>query len=188
MKKLITVVLILAMLIPAVALADYSPKLGMTLDDFVNKYNSVSAPLGSPYTKLDKPIAWTKFNDYDVAWFSPVSNSSVTILLLSKEENPLHVMTGGLDSVQVFIKGDEDFIDLISVTARCSELFSQNILGISVGEMRIVQLIRYYYESNFKGTEGFAYYSINEDNTISLQFFKYSGLYYFCIGATEDME
>ena len=185
MKKLITLILILALALPALALAEYSPKLGMRLDEFINKYNAISAPLESPYKSINNPSSWTKYDIYDVAWFSPANNSSATILLLSADPGAGHVLSRGLDMVQIFIKNDADFVDLISITSRCAELFAPSFLGTSMGNLIITNLMKYYYENNYKKSGGYVYNALNEDNTIQLQFFKADGYYYFSICQAE---
>ena len=70
---------ILSFFIPAISLSEntYTPKLEMTMDEFILKYNALPATLESPYKSLGKPILWTNFNEYQVAWFYPESSSSI---------------------------------------------------------------------------------------------------------------
>ena len=186
MKKLITMILILALLLPAAALADYSSKLGMTMKEYIAKYNSVTAPLGSPYQKLDNPYQWTKFNDYNVAWFSPAKGSSVIILLLSKD--PIgNDLSCGLDMIQICTNNSKDFIDLVSITERSGEPFADNLFGISIVDLRVGQLLRYYYDNGYKDSKGCAYWSINETTSTMLAFFEPEGWYYFQISEKEDI-
>lgn len=187
MKKLITVTMILVLLLPAAALADYSPALGMTMREYIDKYNAITAPLDSPYMKLSTPYSWTQFNQYQVAWFHPTKASSVIILLLSEDPNNTKNLDCGLDIVQICTENDKDMLDLICVTARGSEPFAGNLFGTSLGDLRITQLLRYYFENGYKGTDGIAYYTLDEDYKNAIEFFMTSGWYYFEICSMEDI-
>lgn len=192
MKKLITIILILALLLPAASLADeskekYKASLGMTIETFINKYNAVAAPLGNSYMMLDKPISWTASDVYNFAWFVPAKDSSVVIGLGTKQKDATHVLTGGLDLVEILMQKDTDFLDLISVTARCTDIFSVNYFNMSMGENSITRLMRFFYESGYKGSQGSAYLAINEDYSISLEFCYSENKYYFLIIPTEDL-
>ena len=178
--------MILTLALPVIALADYSPKLGMTMEEFLIKYNSVAAPLGSPYVKLTDPVRWTVFSGYNVAWFNPAKDSSVIILLLSSDPAGKNNLSCGLDVIQICTISSKDFIDLISITARCAEPFSDDLFGTPIGDMRISQLIKYYYDNGYKGSSSGAYWSINDENKTVLKIFEPDGWYYFQISAQED--
>ena len=188
MKKLLALILVIALAVPAFVLAEdeYTPALGMTIGKYLQKYNAVSAPLGSPYNKLDSPIAWTDSNQYQVSWFYPVNDSHVILLLSSRDTGNIKSLDCGLDIVQISTNSDKDLIDFICVAARCCEPVADNFLGVSFGDIRITQLLRYYFDNGYKGTSGSAYWSINEDDKIVLQFFMDSGWYYFQICSVED--
>ena len=186
MKKLIAMLLILALALPAAAIADYSSRLCMTMEEYMAKYNSVTAPLGSPYQKLSIPYQWTKYNEYSVAWFQPAKDSSVIILLLSKDPSCTNNLSCGLDMVQICTNNSKDFIDLVSITARSGEPLSSSLFGVSISDMRVGQLLRYYYDNGYKGSGSSAYWSIDEDNKIVLEFFEAEGWYYFQICTQED--
>ena len=187
MKKLITIALILAMLLPAAALAEsYEPLLGMTMDEFILKYNAVSAPLESPYVSLNKPFSWTKWEGFNVAWFYADKTKTVTILLLSKDPTN-SVTTSGLDEIQIFAKSDSAWVPLIGVTNRCASLFSAQLFGTSMSPMYIGDTIAYYYENNCEEKGLTAMHSLDEDNSISIIFF-HQDTYYFKISASEAFQ
>lgn len=187
MKKLIAVTLILVLLMPAAALADYSPHLGMTMEEYLAQYNAIEAPLGSPYQKLTAPYQWTPFNGYRVAWFKPSKDSSVILLLYSNDPAGKNDLTSGLDKIQVCTDNSKDFIDLVSITARVAEPVSADLFGTSISDLRVTQLIRYYYENGYKGSGSYAYWTINEEETVVLAFFEQDGWYYFHISMPEDI-
>ena len=186
MKKLIAVIFIIIISISAAASADYSPKLNMTISEYLLKYNAISAPLGSPYDKLSSPYMWSKYGAYNIALFHPSKSSSVELLLFSKDPNNEKSMDSGLDLIQIYTAKSEDLIDLISITARCSDPLSESLFGLSVGELRTGKVIRYYYENGFKNSQNYAYWSINDDENIVLAFCATQG-YYFQICSAEDL-
>lgn len=186
MKKLFAVLLILALILPVAAPAEsYTPVLGMNMQEFLNKYNAVSAPLGSPYKKLDRPIQWTKYNDYNAALFMPTD--TVIMILMTKQTNSDATMASGLDFIGMMATKSDDMVDLISVTQRVLELFTDNLFGVSLGALRISQVIRYYYENNHKTDMGYAYWWLDEENTRVLFLSKVDAGYLFAIGSLEDM-
>ena len=185
MKKLIILFLILALAVPAAALADYSPFLGMTMSEYLAKYNSVPVSLSSPHIKLTSPYTWTDYENYKVAWFSPARDSSVIILLLSKDPDHIRTLDSGLDAIQICTDNNNDLIDLISITARTIEPFTVNLLGVSLGDIRVTQLIRYYYENGCKGTEQSAYQAIDEDENMFLILFMTGGWTIFQVSSKE---
>lgn len=185
MKKLITIILILALALPAVALAEYSPGLNMTMSDYMNKYNSIQAALGAPYAALVKPTSWTIWNDYHVAWFNADNDKTITILLMTKDPADAQMLTSGLDKIQIFAKSEKNFVELISITDRCANVFSSELFGVSFSALRITNTIKSYYENNCKEKGLISYQTIDDNNEIALGFF-FDGTYYFDIAPLED--
>lgn len=185
MKKLLTLFLILALLLPAAALADYTPELGMTISEFIQKYNAVQAPLGAPYMPLLAPFDYSYFKDYTVTWFSPTNDKNVTILLMSKDKDQTNALNAGLDAIQIYTSNSDSFVDLICITARCTDLFAANIFGMSIGELNITRVMRYYYENNLKAMDQISYIQINEEENKYIGFFCAAGDYYFQISPME---
>ena len=188
MKRMLAVILIIVMAVPAVALAaDYSPSLGMKMSDYILKYNALQAPLGSPYVLLDadKPELWTTFNEYSCAWFSPESEKKITVLLLSKDPEYGKSTEKGLDMIQIFTPTADGFIPLISIATRCSEPFATDLFGESLASYSIGSIIRYYYENGAEEKGLVAYNQMNASTDIVISFFKSSG-YYFQISKMED--
>ncbi|MBO7709347.1 MAG: hypothetical protein J6S83_02695 [Lachnospiraceae bacterium] len=180
MKKLITIILILALALPALALADYSSALDMTMEDFINKYNAVQAPLGSPYTALDKPNAWTKWEGYFVAWFTADKNEEAKILLYSKDPNCKQMLTAGLDEIHIYA-GKTDFVPMISVANRCASVFAADIFGSSIAPFKVTSVISYYYENNAKEKRLIAYNTLDAEEKVSIAFQADGDLYLFKI-------
>ena len=188
MKKLITIILILALLIPAAALSEsYSPALNMTMNEFIIKYNAVQAALNAPFSLLEKPYMWTQWNGYSVAWFRAEKNNKFTLLLMTKDPSDAQMLTSGLDRIEISITDEKELIPLISVTNRCAGIFSYNLFGTSLSGKRISDLICYYYENNYKEKDYSAYVDLDEDGKIALVLF-YSNGFIFQIYPMEEVK
>lgn len=146
MKKLIAVALILILLIPAAVLADsYIPKLETGISGFITKYNSLPAALGSPFLALDEPYKWSEWGGYQIAWFYPTEDHKVTILLATADPRG-KTLSSGLDFIQ--ITSASDWVQLISVTNRCAQLFSYEYLGMNLAPYCIADVVSFAYENN----------------------------------------
>ena len=186
MKRLIAIILILVMLVPAAALAeDYSPALGMNKEEFFLKYNAISAPLGSPYNKIEKSYHLSANGVYTYFWFKPAQNSSVVLFLATKDSD---FSNYGIDMIQIGTNNKDDFIDLISIAARCSDIFASDILGTKLSAYRVGEVIRYYYENGCKSSGLYAYNGLDNDGVYLLSFFESEGWYYFQISTLEGLQ
>ena len=126
------------------------PALGMTIRGFIDRYNAVPAPSGAPYQTLGEPLKWTKYGEYQVAWFYPDGDPKVILLLLTLDTSPAPSVSMGLDRIDICINDPDCFAALIGVTARCADLFAEEQAGYSVPEYAAADLIRYYYENGLK--------------------------------------
>ena len=186
MKRIIALLFIL-FLIPATVTAEssYTPKLNMTMDEFVLKYNAVPATLESPYKSLGKPAMWTDFNGYQVAWFYPEKSSAIALLLLTKDKANSKSTKAGLDAIQIFSLSKDSWLPLISVTKRCASLYGEELFNISTASFGIIEAMNYYYENNLQDKGYTSYRSLNADETLALSF-GYSDGYYFSITSMDD--
>lgn len=185
MKKLLAIILILALL-PVGALAeDYSPSLGMRMDEFLQQYNAISAPLGSPYEKIVNSYNFTESSDYRFSWFKPAKDSSVVLFLATKEKGAVNY---GIDMVQIGTTKSEDFIDLIIIATRCADIFAFDLLGTKMSGMQISSALRYYYENGLKSTELMSYCGLDGDGKYAISFFRQNGWYYFQISTMEAIQ
>ena len=184
---MLSLLLVVILLFPSVSLSEssYSSKLGMTMDEFIIKYNAVPTTLDSPYKSLAKPAFWTDFNEYHVAWFYPESSSAVALLLLSADKENVKSTKAGLDAVQVFSLSKDSWIPLICVTKRCTSIFSEEVFTLSLDSFGIIEALTYYYENGLEKKGYTSYRSLNSDETIALSF-GYSDGYYFFISSMED--
>ena len=66
MKRFFCLFIVLS-LFPFFAFAEYEPKLDMTLQEFLDKYNSISTGIGSPLVSLEAPVKWGKNDGRNVA-------------------------------------------------------------------------------------------------------------------------
>lgn len=186
-RSVLSLVLVLLLLIPATTIAEssYTAKLGMTMDEFILKYNAVPATLGSPYKSLEKPAFWTDFNEYKVAWFYPESNTTVAILLLSADKTNTKSTKAGLDGIQIYSLSKDNWISLLCVTKRCAGIFGEELFGVSTTSFGIIEAINYYYENDLEKKGYTSYRALNADETIALSF-GYSDGYYFSITSMDD--
>lgn len=185
MKKLITVILIMALVLPAAALSeDYAPALGMTIQEFISAYNSIGAPLGSPYAMLSVPYKWTKLNGNNVAWFRPEMGMKTIIFMYSCDTSAGKELTAGLDMIQIYAEEDDQLIPLIAVTDRCVSVFTEDILTIDLSAYYITKLISYYYEHNAAKNNTSAYYTLGSDSDLILSLTYMDG-YFFQLSRLE---
>ena len=190
MKKLVTIILIVSLIIPAAASANmYEAALGMSMSDFLQKYNSIQAPLGSPYVQLSTSIAenWTNYNGYWWAWCYPENTRKIALLLGTKDPECKKNLSSGLDMIQIYCTSPEDLIPLMGIAMRCSTPFSTDLLGTSMASFYVAETIKYYYENNFKAKDMISYMPIVVDGDIVLALF-YSNGYYFQISTQEAFQ
>lgn len=181
-------VFLILLLIPAVSISENTTlsKLGMTIEEFILKYNSVPATLESPYKSLGEPAFWADFNDYHVASFYPENDSAVALLLMSKDKVNNKSTTAQLDAIEVLSLSKEKWIPLVNVTKRCASIFSEELFGVSTASFAIIETINYYYENNLEKKGYTSYRPLNADETIAISF-GYSDGYYFAITAADDI-
>ena len=190
MKKLLTVILILSLMLPATASSDnYTPALGMNMRDFIQKYNAIEAPLGSPYVQLSTTIAenWTYFNYYWCAWLYPESTRKIVMLLMTKDPYGGKDFASGLDAIQLYAESAEDLIPLISLAIRCSKPFSSDLLSLSTSSFCVADVIQFFFENNIKEKNMMAYRQLNVDNAYCISLF-YSDGYCFQISTQEALQ
>lgn len=185
MKKLITLILILALLLPVSAGASGSSALGMTLREFVTAYNNVQAPIGAPYAPLKDPYSWADFNGYKVAFFHPTLSTDIMLILMTTGTES---MDSGLDKIQLFSSKSEQLIPLISVTARCVDLFSDDLFGSSLSAIPVTNCLRYFFESNAEKQGMSSYVSVDSDQKFALMLFRDSSGYTFQISTVRDVQ
>lgn len=181
MKKFFCLLLVL-MLFPVLALGDsYTPKLGMTMEQFINKYNSLGAPFNSSLMALQKPLIWTDYKNSKVGWCSPDKKTVTSILLVSADPKAFQKdVTAGLDEIQIYVLGSEGILSLISVATRCASIFAPDLLGTSLAPMCITNVMKEYYENGISGNDLY-YGQLNSETGLYLQFFVLNGDYYFKI-------
>ena len=184
MKRLVALLLILAVLVPAAGSAAYTPALGMTMQEFVDKYNAVQAPLGAPYVPLAKPVKWTTYEGSPVACFYPLKDFSVLLLLLSNDPLGARTTDMGLDNVQIYINEEKYFVPFISISERCANVFSSDMFGLDAATYAVGSTIRFYYENNLEERGLTAYNVLDGDQKYALYFFRSDG-YYFSINPSE---
>lgn len=157
----------------------YSPALSMTMDQFISKYNALGSSLNSSLVALKNPYFWSTFEDYLVGWFKADSKAETVILLMTKETEKGKTTFSGLDKIQIY-SPQSQILSLITVSTRCTSLFSEDLFGTSLASLYVGNLLEYYYE-NCPEDEGSAYRGIDSDSKNVLQFFKSDGYYFFDI-------
>lgn len=188
MKKLFILLLILALILPASAPAEssYTPALGMTIPDFIAKYNAIPAPLGSPFLKAEAPYNASKWKGYRVYWYKVDRDGKVVLMLMSRDPHTELVSESGLDLIQIYTENDNDLIPLIGVTNRCATLFATDLFGTSMAPMRVCSAINFYYENNCRSNSQQSIIVLDENQRYCIALF-YDGMYCFQISPTEGM-
>ena len=180
MKRFLSLFLVLILCVSFASAEVYTPDLGMDMNTFIQKYNAIGSALGSSLVSLKDPYNWTKYDKYNVAWLQPDSKSGVTILLLSSDPANVKSTKAGLDSIQIFMDKDSDFLSLITIANRCTQIFSDDVFGSNFAPLYTSDVISFYYQ-NATGSDYSAYRTIDVDQTYILSFFKSFNQYYFTI-------
>lgn len=188
MKRAFCFCLVLVLL-PVLSFSEsgYTPKLNINISDFITKYNSIGAPFDSPLIGLSKAKQWTTWDKYQVAWFSADRNpGGATILFVSEDPVSLfRSLNCGIDRIQIYIDGTDDFLSLITVSSRCLSLFAPNIFGLETCYYFITEIMRGFYENNSLETGNSYYRQLEQDGDVFVRFFRTDNQYYFeiCSGA-----
>lgn len=185
MKKAIVIMLSVLIIFSASIAEEYQPQLGLSMNDFIIKYNAIGSALGSPLVALKTQKQWTVFNDYNVAWFAPDSKKPIILVMMSKDPAG-KTLNAGLDRIQITMTSPSDFLSFLTVSDRCAQLFAQDILSVSTSQFCLYGTMEYYYESNSEGTDQYAYWQINQDPVRFCRFFMDNGQYVFDICADLD--
>jgi len=185
MKRLLCFLCVFVFL-PVLSFADsYTPVLGMSIDTFIQKYNSIGASLTSSLLGLSSPKGWMKSGDYNAACFAADSKANVYILLQTLDNKDAKGTASGLDSVQIVAYSSADFMSLITVAEKCTRIFSPSLLGTSWSPKYITDLIIYYYE-NINDNYSYAYNVIDSDNNFILYFFGSDNGYIFELTGSKE--
>ncbi len=146
------------------------------MDEFIIKYNAVPTALDAPYKPLDKPVLWTDFDEYHVAWFYPESSSAVALLLLSTDKENVKTTKAGLDAVEVYSLSKDSWIPLVCVTKRCSSIFSEEVFPLSLDSAGIINALTYYYENGLD-EKRYTSYSYFSDETVAISYGYFDGYF-----------
>ncbi len=182
MKRVMLIVLLLVLVCSAAVAESYTPQLGMTIQEFIGQYNSVSSPLTSPLKAMSKPILWTDMDEYVVAWLYPDPNSKVTVFLCSMDKEKGESNDAGLDMIQIGMEKEADFLSFITIVARCSEVFGESVFGVKLTSQMIVECMKGYYENDC-AAQGMMWGGdiSSTDPSVKLAFFKDANWHYFQI-------
>lgn len=187
LKKLIISIMIIALFLPAAALAeDYTPALGMTMVDFVMKYNSVQAAIESPYISLSG-ASWSLLGEYHIASFKADKNGDIIVMLITKDPSDMKSLSSGLDAIQIVSTNMADMMPMICATNRCAKLFTYDLFGASLSSIAVMNVLEYYYENKCKERGLIAYNKLDEDKNIVLSFSR-NDMEYFCISSMEELQ
>ena len=187
MKKLATTFLALLLIFSYASAEEYSPKLGMTMADFIQKFNALPAQLEAPYVALTEPSFWAAIGR-NAAWFQPDSSANTYIVLISDEPGRRHSLDVGLDKIQIYVKNSKQFVSLFCVAYRCAQLFASDVLGTSMAPFSLMNAVSYYHESNAKSKNLVAYSPlIVDDVSLVLSFYDGADGFYFQISKSDDL-
>jgi len=190
-KKCFALFMILALVLScpsAFSESSYQPKMNMTMDDFINQYNAIASPLGSPLKLIEKPYQWTLWDKYGVAWFGADSKSGVTILLESSDpQSSIQSTSCGLDRIQIYCDKKDDLLPLIAISCRCISLFSPKVFTLDTSYYFVSEILTLYYENNCQERNLSYQRQMEADGTMYVRFFHDSGYYYFEILDESDL-
>ena len=129
MKKLIAVILILAMILPAAALSDYAPKMGITINGFIDAFKSVEDnPVGVEFNdNMNSVKKWVIADEGSFAYLFPCK-SSVFLRLYSDDPDFDHNMEAGVDWVVVDTLDPYNLNQLTAVTIRCLQILPDGVV------------------------------------------------------------
>ena len=189
MKKTVSIlitILLITSLATASAVSTYSPELGMSMSDFVQKYNAIGSALNSSLIALNIPIQWLDIEGNSVTYFMADKNSGTKIFLVSADPDNKNNLSAGLDQIQIHIESASDFPALITIADKCASLFADNIFGTSLSSFAITYVISYYYENVKDGSGYTAYRMLDTEEKYLIQFWKEQSGYYFAITPNTD--
>lgn len=185
MKRILVMSLILVLLagcvsVKADAETGYVPALGMTINEFVNKYNMIQTPLGAPYKKLPVNASMKTRGDYFCAVYSPVNKSGMEILAVTLEENK-KTADAGADAILLLCYKDSDILSFISTAKRITSMFSVEVFDINYSGLYIGELIADYYEYGAKENDQYYYIQLGGDSKYCAALYYYNGTYIFAL-------
>lgn len=188
MKKTICLLLIILFLPVCSFSESYSPGLGMTIADFIYKYNSAPAPIVSPYRSLKEPEKWFTFLDYSCTSYNPDTDFCVQITLMTKDTTQPNSASSGLDCIEISNVYNGDLVSLIAFAERCASFFTEELFGTSFSKLKITEAITYYYDNMLKRKKQMSYVSLDSDQLYALCFAYADSHYYFQIKPVSDIQ
>ena len=192
MKKLLACLLIVVSLtgcIPVMASdnADYTPALGMTINEFVNKYNLIQSPLGAPYKRLPINANIVSRGIYTCAAFTPADKSGIEMLAVTLEENA-KTADAGADAVFLFCYKDSDWLSFIATAKRITSLFSMEMFGVNYAGLYVGMLTADFYETSAKEDDSFYYVQLGADSNYCAALYYYNGTYAFVLTTLDELD
>lgn len=166
--------------------ADYSPGLGMTINEFANKYNIIPAAAGAPYKRLPTNASLMNRASYTCAVFNPVSNTGLEMLAITREKNA-KTADAGLDAVFLFCYNDKDWMPFVATAKRIAYSFSPQVFGINYSDLYVGKLITEYYETMAKENDMYYYIQLGSDSEYCIALFSSDGIYAFVLAKISDI-
>ena len=183
MKRFLVLLILIALLVPASGLAEYSPDLGMTMNEFIQKYNAHGSSLSSPLIALKIPSYWDKVDGANVAFFTVTNGTDVYIGLSSYDPGKTRDLSGGLDYLLVGCQNPKEFLAFVTVGIKCTEVFAEDFYtGYSMAPYYVSSVMKYYYENRSSDENYVAFQPIDSVSNRNLIFTSANGNYMFGIG------
>ena len=178
MKKFLALLILIALLVPASGLAEYSPELGMTMNEFVQKYNSQGSSLESPLLALKNPYNWSESDTAQIAYYNVANDSDVYISLFTNDKSKTKDLASGLDYILITCPSLKDFLSFVTVSTKCIDVFSQELFtGYPMGPYFLTAAMKYYYENRGDSEDFSSFQSINSESGTAIEFAVYDGNY-----------
>lgn len=183
MKRFLVLLILIALLVPASGLAEYSPDLGMTINEFIQKYNAQGSSLSSPLIALKTPYNWAKVDGANVAYFTVANGIDVYIGLFSYDPDKTRDLSGGLDYLFVGCQNPKDFLAFVTAGVKCTDVFAEDFYtGYSMAPHYVSSVMKYYYENQSSDENYVALQPIDSVSNRNLMFTSVNGGYMFGIG------
>lgn len=186
MCRVFVVLLALILMLPSFSISE-TGDLGMSIGDFITKYNAMASPLVSPVLPLKKADFTIPWDEYKVSGYTADKYSECMIYLYSKGTAGVWSDTRRLDFIRISSK-PEYFNALITIAGRCADLFVEDYFNMGLGKLTAMSVITYYYENNQKDDSYMSWNALNEEKGIYLYYGYSDSEYYFMIGKDNQEE
>ena len=127
MKRLITVILILALLLPAASWAEYQSKLGITIAEFIDAFTSADNPLMIDFNENMRVKKWPSPSEEPTYAYLNPCRSGLLLMVRSADPDFYKNMDAGIDQIIVRTTIKAQLTDMIGIADRCLQIFGDSV-------------------------------------------------------------